>query len=119
MYLFIAIIFIAELIIACTIINFIVKADTKVRRYNACVETFNPLARTCLQYARCLVSSFSRSFGKFFDFVKKKQEQIVFKTIILIAVYSLLFMFKIKADKASKVYRLVGAIRDIVTEFAV
>ena len=105
MYLFIAIIFIAELIIACTVINFIVKADRKVRRYNACVETFNPLAQTCLQYSRCLISTFNRSFE--------------FKTIVIIAIYSMLFLFKIKADKASKFYKLAGVIRDIVTDFAV
>ncbi|HIT92155.1 MAG TPA: hypothetical protein IAD11_04465 [Candidatus Stercorousia faecigallinarum] len=119
MYLFIAIIFIAELIIACTVINFIVKADRKVRRYNACVETFNPLAQTCLQYSRCLVSTFNRSFENFFVFIKKKQEQIVFKTIVIIAIYSILFLFKIKADKASKFYKLAGVIRDIVTDLAV
>lgn len=119
MYLFIAIIFIAELIIACTLINFIVKADKKVCRYNACVEVFNPLAQTCLQYFRCLVSSFNRSFETFFVFVKKKQEQIIFKAIVVIAIYSMLFLFKIKADKASKFYRLAGLIRDIVTDFAV
>ena len=119
MYLFIAIIFIAELIIACTVINFIVKADRKVRRYNACVETFNPRAQTCLQYSRCLVSTFNRSFENFFVFIKKKQEQIVFKTIVIIAIYSMLFLFKIKADKASKFYKLAGVIRDIVTDFAV
>lgn len=119
MYLFIAIIFIAELIIACTVINFIVKADRKVRRYNACVETFNPLPQTCLQYSRCLISTFNRSFENFFVFIKKKQEQIVFKTIVIIAIYSMLFLFKIKADKASKFYKLAGVIRDIVTDFAV
>lgn len=119
MYLFIAIIFIAELIIAGTIIKWIVKADKHACRYNACVEAFNPLAETCLQYIRCLVSSFNNSFEGFISFVKKKQEQIIFKTILIIAIYSLLFLFKIKADKASKVYRLVGAIRDIVSEFAV
>ena len=106
MYLFIAIIF-------------IVKADRKVRRYNACVETFNPLAQTCLQYSRCLISTFNRSFENFFVFIKKKQEQIVFKTIVIIAIYSMLFLFKIKADKASKFYKLAGVIRDIVTDFAV
>ena len=85
MYLFIAIIFIAELIIACTLINFIVKADKKVCRYNACIEAFNPLAQTCLQYSRCLVSTFNRSFDSFFVFIKKKQEpNRVYVTLSLI-----------------------------------
>ena len=119
MYIFIAIIFIAELIIACTIINFIVKADRAVRKYNECVKVFNPLAMMCLQYVRCMVSTFSKSFGEFVVFVKKKQEQVIYKVIVIIAIYSFLFLFKIKSDKASKIYRLVGAIRDIAIDFAV
>ncbi len=119
MYLFIAIIFIAELIIACTIINFIVKADRQVRRYNACIEAFNPLAETCLQYTRCLVSVFNESFQNFIVLVKKKQEQLIYKTVIIIAIYSILFLFKIKSDKARKIYGLIGAIRDLAFEFAV
>ena len=119
MYLFIAIIFIAELIIACTIINYIIKADKAVCRYNECIKVFNPLVQTCLQYARCLVTTFNSSFESFIDFVRKKQVQIVYKTILIIAIYSLLFIFKIKSDKASKIYKLVGAIRDIATDFVV
>ena len=119
MYLFIAIIFIAELIIACTIINCIIKADRAVLKLNQCVTAFNPLAKICMQYARCLVSAFSRSFSNFVAYVEKKREQIIFKTILIIAIYSLLFIFKIKSDKVSKFYRLAGAIRDIAVDFAV
>ena len=119
MYLFVAIIFIAELIIAVTVINYIVKADRAVIKYNECVKVLNPLVLTCMQYARCLVSSFNKSFEKFIVFIKKKQEQVVYKTIIVIAIYAFLFLFKMKADKASKIYRLVGAIRDVVVDFAV
>ena len=119
MYLFIAIIFIAELIIAVTIINYIVKADRAVIKYNECVKVLNPLVLTCMQYARCLVSNFNKSFEKFIVFIKKKQEQVVYKTIIVIAIYAFLFLFYMKADKASKIYRLVGAIRDVVVDFAV
>ena len=119
MYLFIAIIFIAELIIAFTIINYIVKADKAVCRYNECVKVLNPLVLTCMQYTRCLVFTFNKSFMNFLVFVKKKQEQVIFKTIVIIAIYSFLFLFKIKSDKASKIYRLVGAIRDIAADFTV
>lgn len=119
MYLFIAIIFIAELIIACTVINYIVKADRAVCKYNECIKVFNPLVLTCMQYARCLVSAFNNSFEKFVVFIKKKQEQVVYKTILIIVIYTFLFLFKMKADKASKIYRLIGAIRDVVVDFGV
>ena len=79
MYIFIAIIFIAELIIAHFIITHLIKWDRQVRHYNACVETFNPLLETCMQYSRCLVSSFKNSFENTINFVKKKREQLINK----------------------------------------
>lgn len=119
MYLFIAIIFIAELIIACTVINFIVKLDKKVQYYNCCVECFNPLAQTCLEYSRCIVSAFKKSFEGFYTYIKKKHEQIIYKTITVAGIYLILILFKVKRVKAAKIYKLAGAIKDIVLELAV
>ena len=110
MYIFIAIIFIAELIIAHFIISNLIKWDEKVRYYNACVKTFNPLLQTCLQYGRCLVSSFKNSF---------EAEQFISKIIFAVAIYSLLIIFKIKTNKAKKIYKLAGAIKDLVLELVV
>lgn len=119
MYILILIVFIAELIIAFTLINLIVKADKKVCELNNYVEAFNPLVETFLQYARCLVSNFHKSFEKIFVLVRKKQEQIIFKTLIIFAVYGVLLLFRIKPERASKIYRIAGAIQDIVLELAV
>jgi len=119
MYIFIAIVFIAELIIALNLISLIVKADRKVRYYNECVDAFNPLAETALQYARCKVSEFNKSFGHVFEFIKKKKEQVIFKTIFMIAIYAMLILFKIKMKKASKIYKLISAMRDLALELAV
>lgn len=119
MYIFIAIIFIAELIIAHFIISNLIKWDEKVRYYNACVKTFNPLLQTCLQYGRCLVSSFKNSFEGVILYVKKKRELFISKIIFAVAIYSLLIIFKIKTNKAKKIYKLAGAIKDLVLELAV
>lgn len=119
MYLFIAIIFIAELIIAGTVINFIVKLDKKVQYYSCCVEAFNPLLETCLQYSRCLVANFKNSLESVIVFVKKKREQIVYKTVAVVGIYLILILFRIKKIKAEKIYRLAGVVKDIVLEFAV
>lgn len=119
MYTLILIVFIAELIIAFSLINLIIKADKKVCELNSYVEAFNPLAETFLQYFRCLVSNFHKSFGKVFNYVKKKQEQTFSKILIIVAVYGVLLLFKIKPRRASKIYKLVGAIQDIVFELAI
>lgn len=119
MYIFITIIFIAELIIALTVIGWIVKADKKVRYYNDCVDAFNPLAETVLQYARCKVSEFNKSFGCVFEFIKKKKEQVIFKTIFMVSIYLILILFKLKMKKASKIYKLIAVMRDLTLELAV
>lgn len=119
MYLFIAIIFIAELIIAITIINYIVKADKLVCRYNSYVEAFNPLCETCLQYIRCVVTNVNQSFEKVFVFIRKKREQVFYKFIIMFALYLFLILFKIKKTNFSKIYKLIGAIRDVATDFII
>lgn len=118
MYMFIAIVFIAELIIALNLIMLIVKADKKVREINDCVTVFNPLAETFMQYVRCLVKSFNSSFTDVIEFFKKKKEQVIFKTVVMIAIYALLIVFKLKTHKASKIYRLISVIRDLALEIA-
>ena len=119
MYIFIAIVFIAELIIACTLINFIVKIDRQVRCYNCCVSALNPLLETGMKYVRALISNFKNSFENLIVFVNKKQEQILYKTIAIVAIYSMLLLFKIKRVNVSKIYKLADTIQDIVLELAV
>lgn len=119
MYIFIGIIFISEIIIAHFIISNLIKWDRKVRYYNACVESFNPLLQTCMQYGRCLVASFKNSFEKIIAYVKKKHEQFVTKIIFAVAIYSVLILFRVKTKKVQKIYRLVCVIKDLVLELAV
>lgn len=119
MYIFIGIIFISEIIIAHFIISNLIKWDRKVRYYNACVESFNSLLQTCMQYGRCLVASFKNSFEKIIAYVKKKHEQFVTKIIFAVAIYSLLILFRVKTKKVQKIYKLVGVIKDLVLELAV
>ena len=119
MYLFIATIFIAELIIAVTVINFLAKLDKKVNDLNCCVEAFNPLAETCLQYARCLTTTFRQNFDKFVSFVSHKRKQIFNKLLILIGIYIVLFLFRAKSKKYSNVYHIAGVIQDIAGNFLI
>ncbi len=119
MYIFIAIIFIAELIIALQLILLITKLDKRVCDINECVKTFNPLAKTCMEYIRCLTSQFCTKVSKSIEFVKKQREKIIMKTIITVSIYSLLFIFKFKKIKAKKINKLLGAIRDVAVDLAV
>lgn len=119
MYIFIAIIFIAELIIAIQLILLITRLDKKVCDINECVTAFNPLVKTCMEYVRCLTSQFCTKVAKSIEFVKKQREKLIVKTIISISIYSLLFIFKFKKVKAKRINKLLGAIRDVAVDLAV
>ena len=119
MYIFISIIFIAELIIALSIINFIIKADRKICDINDCVTEFNPLAKTCMQYVRCVTTSFCEKIKTGMGFIKKYQQKVIGKTILTVSIYSMLVLFRLKRIRAKKIYKLVGAIGDIALDLAI
>jgi len=119
MYILIAVIFIAELIIALQIILLITKADKKVCDLNECVNAFNPLAKTCLEYVNCLSSVFNKNVIKGIEFIKKQHHKMIIKTISTMAIYTMLIFFKIKRVRAKKIFNLAGAIRDLALEIAI
>lgn len=119
MYMLIAIVFIAELIIALQLIALIMKADRKICDLNACVNVFNPLAETCMQYIRCVTTTFTANVNKGIKFIQKQKSKIITKTIITVAIYAGLFLFKFKKIKIKKVKNLAGAIRDLAVDLLI
>ena len=119
MFMLIAIVFIAELIIAFQIISLIMKADRKVCDINACVKEFNPLEKTCMQYARCLSASFSEKIKKGIEVIQKQRLILISKTIIVVAIYTGLILFRIRRIKFNRLSNLIGAISDIALDLAV
>ena len=119
MYILICVIFIAELIIALQLILLIKRADKKICGINECVKTFNPLAKTCLEYVNCLSKMFNRNVSNAIFFIKKQQKRVIFKTITTFAIYTMLIFFKIKKIKLRKVFKLADAIRDFALEMVI
>ncbi|MBO6087911.1 hypothetical protein J6P92_06165 [bacterium] len=119
MYMLIAIVFIAELIIAYHVISWIIKVDRKICDLNACVRVFNPLAETCMQYVRCVTTTLTNKVKKSIEFIRIQKSKFITKTLITFAIYAGLFLFKLKKIKIRKIGNLVGAIRDIAVDLAV
>ena len=119
MFMLIAIVFIAELIIAFQLITLIKKADRKVCDINACVKEFNPLAQTYMQYVRCLTTSATSSVQKILKFIEKQKSQFLIKTVVTFSLYAGLVIFKLKKIKIRKIGNLIGAISDIALDLAV
>ena len=115
----IATVFIAELIIAIQLISLIIKADKKILAINDCIKEFNPLAKTCMQYIRCLALSFSTNVKKGIDFIEKQREKIILRAITTATLYGILLLFRLKRIKMRKIGKLACAIRDIILDFVI
>lgn len=101
MFLFIATIFIAELIIATTIILLIVRADKAVVKYTDLVMKKNTdLEKILKDFSFCV-----KSFGEYYDCminsIKRKHRQFQINVLKNVAMYLSLFLLKGKYKKAA------------------
>lgn len=94
MYLFIAIIFIAELIVALTLINGIIKADRAVCALNKRVLQAKPEIKNFLQQANECASCLKESVNSVITFVKRKHRQVMQRAIKTVLIYFILLTIK-------------------------
>ena len=69
-YFLISIVFIAEIIIAFTIIMHIIKLDKKLIEYNKFIDEVKPLIKDIMETTRKLSEEFSKLAPKFVDMIK-------------------------------------------------
>ena len=114
MFLFIAIIFIAEIIIALTLISCIVKADKAVLQLKSDISKILPDIKTLLGNVKSGVSLLKEKRLWLFAYIRIKRNQYLFKAIKIIIIYTLLFLLKGKCKKAASVCNGILLVRDIL-----
>lgn len=119
MYLFIATIFIAELIIAGSLIIFLIKLDRKVREMNNRVIIFKPILKGHLKVFKKAVYNLQNTFESFFTFIKKKRQQFITKIIIAVVMYASLIFFRGKFKKTATVFQTLVLLKDYWDELAI
>ena len=101
MYLFIAIIFTAELIIALTIISWIIKADKKIKTYNKKLMKIRPCFEKIINDVSFCITGFGEYYNCVINSLKKRQRQFYINMIKNTAMYLALFTLKGKYKKAA------------------
>lgn len=112
MYLFIAIILIAELIIATTVICLTVYADKKVIEFNKKVEKFRPKLQEGILSAKEAVAKFVLGVHKLCEFARRQREKYIISTIQNILIYFLLIFLKGKSKKCVSALQLAFTLKD-------
>ena len=103
MFLFIATIFIAEIIIAITLISYIVKADYAVADLRKRVIAIKPQIKAGLTGVREGVNTVKEKQGLFVEYVEKKRNQYMMKALTTVLIYLLLFILKGRCKRAASI----------------
>lgn len=112
MYLFIAIIFIAELIIAVSLINGIIRADRSVCALNNKIIQSKPEIQKILKQARECVSCLQESVNSVITFVKQKRQQVINRAIKTVLIYFILLTMKSRYKKLATVCQYAVLAKD-------
>ena len=103
MFLFIATIFIAEIIIAITLNSYIVKADNAVVGVRKSVIALKPQIKAGLSGVRDGVHTVKEKQGLFFEYIEKKRNQYIIKAVTTVLMYLLLFILKGRCKRAASI----------------
>ncbi|MBO5434911.1 hypothetical protein J6A31_03690 [bacterium] len=103
MFLFIATIFIAELIIVSTLISYIMKVDKVVKRLHKDVVALKPQLETALVGVRSGIHQVKEKKDSIFDVINKKRNKYIAGAIVSGALYLTIFVFKHKSRRIAQV----------------
>lgn len=112
MYLFIAIIFIAELIIALHVVFYVIKADKYVCSLNEKVKECHPQIKECLFSLKDAVSCAKNCVQAAINFIICKRQEFAERIIKTILIYILLLILEKKFKKLSPVVKYVVFAKD-------
>ncbi len=107
MYFFIAIIFIAELIITATILFFVIKADRKACELSDKVLTSRDGLIESIKCTRELIVQAKEKILAGIDYLSRKQRQYKMKMIKHILMYVLLFSLRGRYKKAASICSMI------------
>ncbi len=112
MYLFIATILIAELIIATNLVCLIIKADKKVLAFSEKLTEVRPKIKGGLNSAKNAVAKLVEGVHKLSCYAEKKKQEYKISIIKTVLIYALLFLLKGKSKKCLSAMQLAVVLKD-------
>ncbi len=113
MFLFIAIIFIAELIIAINLILLIIKADRAVVAFHKQAVAAKPQIKAVLEGVKAGIKEVNEKQEIVINYLRKKRNQWIINMTKNIILYLLLFLFKGKCKKAASICQGILLAKDV------
>lgn len=104
--------FIAELIIALSLIISIYRFDKRVRKWNEIISESKGKIKVAFVDARSILQEFTDGLEKLIALISQKKEEYMFRFLKTSLMYSCIFLLKGKYKKAVLAYQLVREIYD-------
>lgn len=108
MYFFIAVIFIAELIITGFIINLIWQADKKICAINEQVLVSTVQLKKVMANVRKNVHTLETGVNVIINYVHKKRNEYIFKIIKTLMIYAIILIIETRFYKIKKFKKIAG-----------
>ncbi len=112
MYFFIAVILIAELIIAANLICLIKKLDEKVLMLSETITESKPKLKDGLNAAKDAVAKLVEGVHALCKFAEKKKQEYTISIMRTVLIYALLFLLKGKSKKCLSAMQLAVVLKD-------
>ena len=112
MYFFIAVILIAELIIAANLICLIKKLDEKVLMFSETITESKPKLKDGLNAAKDAVAKLVEGVHALCKFAEKKKQEYTISIVRTVLIYALLFLLKGKSKKCLSAMQLAMVLKD-------
>lgn len=113
MYLLISIVFIAELIIALTLVYWIVKFDRKAKNFTKQWITTEQDSIKLIKEFRGILKTSQKVMNNTIDFVAKKKREFKRKLINLAIIYAVLVVFKFRFKRAALLLQYLIIAQDL------
>jgi len=117
MFLFIATIFIAELIIVWTLISKIVKVDKVVKKLQNDVLDIKPQLSEALVGLRVGIHQIKEKKDNFVDIVSKKSSRYIMSALVSVVLYFALFIVRRKSRKIAQVVQGMLVAKEVWDSF--
>lgn len=118
MFLFIATIFIAEIIIVWTLLSHIIKADKAVKTLQKEVIELKPQLQEALSGTRSGIRLIKDKKDKLFDIIDKKRNRVLISAVISGILYLAIFIIKRKSQKIAKIFQGVLIAKELWESFS-
>lgn len=115
---FIAVVVIAEIIITCQVVSFIIRLDKKICALNERITSITPTIENSFTSVRIALNRILLALNKFEQKLQSKKEEFKFNALKMVVTTALFFLLNTNGKKIISTIELAFSVKDILNKWA-